>query len=78
MVISASVTNYYCYLGRRVEESSSEDEEQQLDDGGYIKFKNHRAMKDKLMFNKTKLLQDLSGEHIVRHAGNKLQDINCG
>lgn len=50
--------------GKRMDESSSEDEEQHSDDGGYVKFKNHRAIKERLMFNKIKLLQDLSGEHI--------------
>ncbi|XP_066933160.1 WD repeat-containing protein 44-like [Clytia hemisphaerica] len=49
----------------RPNESSSEDEDQHDDQHeGAIKFKNHRAIKDRLMFRKIKLLQDLSGEHI--------------
>lgn len=48
----------------RPNDSSSEDEDQHDVHEGYIKFKNHRAIKDRLQFRKIKLLQDLSGDHI--------------
>jgi len=48
----------------RQREDSSSDEEDNQEEDGFIKFKHHRAIKDKLMFKKIKLLQDLSGEHV--------------
>uniref|UniRef100_T2MCM9 WD repeat-containing protein 44 n=1 Tax=Hydra vulgaris TaxID=6087 RepID=T2MCM9_HYDVU len=49
---------------RRGDEFSSEEEDNPHEEGGFIKFKNHRAIKDRLMFSNIKLLQDLTGEHV--------------